>query len=126
MSGYCFSKTATSFWMFGTQVQNVRSVGVFIALSMSAWLTVLGAADDEPSEPPPPHAASTMLALSRPAVASITRRRMSGREGRFMKATPRGGADLRGGPAAGNGDGEGRAGMAGRGTNGRDGRPVRG
>src|SRR5580693_10717388 len=40
MAGYCRSKTATSWLMFGTQVQNVSVVGVFIALSISAWLTV--------------------------------------------------------------------------------------
>lgn len=36
MAGYFASKRATSLSMFGTQVQNVSSVGVFIALSMSA------------------------------------------------------------------------------------------
>ena len=35
-AGYFFSKSATSLAMSGTQVQNVSSVGVCIALSMSA------------------------------------------------------------------------------------------
>jgi hypothetical protein len=86
MAGYFFSKTATSFLMFGTQVQNVRSVGVFMALSMSAWLTLSGAADDEPLEPP--HAARTRLALSMPAAAVTARRRKPGRKGCFMTSTP--------------------------------------
>jgi hypothetical protein len=36
MAGYFFSKSATSFSMSGTQVQNVRVVGVVMALSTSA------------------------------------------------------------------------------------------
>src|SRR3954462_12536890 len=40
MAGYFFSKIATSWAMLGTQVQKVRVVGVVMALSMSAWLTV--------------------------------------------------------------------------------------
>jgi hypothetical protein len=44
IAGYFFWNRSTSFWMFGTQVQKVRSVGVDMALSMSAWLTVLAAA----------------------------------------------------------------------------------
>src|SRR5689334_6655088 len=59
--------------MSGTQVQNVSSVAVDIALSMSAWLTV-AAAGVPPSLPSPPHAASAALTGTAPAEASKVRR----------------------------------------------------
>jgi hypothetical protein len=52
MAGYFFSKSAISCSMSGTQVQNVSSVGGFIALSMSAWPTALAEEAESPSLPP--------------------------------------------------------------------------
>ena len=52
-AGYFFSKSATSSPMFGTHVQNVSSVGVFMALSMSARPTGLVDADEPPESLPP-------------------------------------------------------------------------
>jgi hypothetical protein len=59
--------------MFGTHVQNVSSVGVVIALSMSAWLTALAEAEEPLLPPLPPHAASA--AVREAAPAEVRRRR---------------------------------------------------
>src|SRR5215203_6112503 len=59
--------------MSGTQVQNVSSVAVDIALSMSAWLTA-AAAEVPPPLPSSPHAASAALNDTAPAEASKVRR----------------------------------------------------
>ncbi len=58
--------------MSGTQAQNVSSVAVDIALSMSAWLTAV--AEVPPPLPSPPHAASAALNDTAPAEASRARR----------------------------------------------------
>src|SRR4051812_3106377 len=58
--------------MSGTQAQNVSSVAVDIALSMSAWLTA--AVAEVPPPLPPPHAASAALNDAAPAEASKVRR----------------------------------------------------
>src|SRR4051812_46169900 len=60
--------------MSGTQVQNVSSVAVDIALSMSAWLTAAAAEEVPPPLPSPPHAASAALNDTAPAEASKVRR----------------------------------------------------
>src|SRR3954453_18879050 len=60
--------------MFGTQVQNVSSVAVDIALSMSAWLTAAAAEEVPPPLSSPPHAASAALNDTAPAEASKVRR----------------------------------------------------
>lgn len=74
-AGYFCSKSATSLAMFGTQVQNVSSVGVFMALSMSAWPTGL-AEPDEPPESPPPHAVRAAPSDRAPVVDRKSRRLM--------------------------------------------------
>ena len=61
IAGYFFWNRSTSFWMSGTQVQKVSSVGVCMALSMSAWLTVADASV-EPSSSEPLHAVSPSVA----------------------------------------------------------------
>src|SRR5690348_9149540 len=72
IAGYRFSKSATSLSMFGTQVQNVSSVGVFIALSMSAWLTGFADAGELPESPP--HAVRAAPSDSAPVVVRNRRR----------------------------------------------------
>lgn len=72
-AGYFASKSATSLSMFGTQVQNVSSVGVFIALSMSAWPT--GSAEVPPLvSSPPPQADSAVASVRAPVAARKPRR----------------------------------------------------
>src|SRR4051812_21976058 len=60
--------------MSGTQVQNVSLVGVCIALSMSAWLTV-AVVGSLPPPPPPLHAVSASIAAAMPAVSPVALRR---------------------------------------------------
>lgn len=62
--------------MSGTQVQNVSWVGVFIALSMSAWLTGSVAAEEPPESLSPPHAVSAAPRDSAPVAARNRRRLM--------------------------------------------------
>src|SRR5690242_1723912 len=94
MAGYFFSKSATSWAMSGTQAQKVSSVGVDIALSMSAWLTVVDLAEPlPPAVSAPPllllHAASR-LSDTTPAMAASSRRRFNGGLAKnvFMKEIP--------------------------------------
>src|SRR5665647_3320144 len=61
--------------MSGTHVQNVSFVGVFIALSMSAWLTAAAGPVALPLEPPPLHAVSASAATAIPAVSPMALRR---------------------------------------------------
>ena len=60
--------------MFGTQVQNVSWVGVFMALSMSAWLDRLGGGTGAPEPPSPPQADSVAASDSAPVAARKPRR----------------------------------------------------
>ena len=76
IAGYFFWNRSTSFWMFGTQVQNVSSVGVDIALSMSAWLTVADASV-EPLSSEPLHAVSPSVAAM-PSANHLMARRGNG------------------------------------------------
>lgn len=75
-AGYFFSKSATSLSMFGTQVQNVSWVGVFMALSMSAWPT--GLAEEPAVEPPSPPQADRVAASDSAPVAARKPRRLRG------------------------------------------------
>ena len=87
MAGYFFSNRATSFSMFGTQVQKVSSVGVGMALSMSACDTEAAGAV-APVEPAPP----AQAVRRRPAVSTVavarTRRRESPNEADGSMRTP--------------------------------------
>src|SRR3954447_1673755 len=87
MAGYFFWNSATSFLMSGTQVQKVSSVGVCIALSMSACETGLAALAPPLLlllPPPPPHAARARLTAATAAAASVDRRPRELRVQRIM------------------------------------------
>ncbi|MFI8073421.1 hypothetical protein ACIF85_32155 [Streptomyces sp. NPDC086033] len=74
IAGYFFSKSATSWSMSGTHVQNVSSVGFFIAASMSAWLTGFEDAEAVPPPSPPPQADRAAPNETAPTAVSRSRR----------------------------------------------------
>ena len=74
IAGYAFSKTATSWLIFGTQVQKVRVVGVFMALSMSAWVTAAAAVPPEEPDPELEQASSARPAATADVAAKKVRR----------------------------------------------------